>query len=90
MGYTNEIPDPDVQRNDIYLEDVTADGVTVRHRRVRRGRTFTEDVTETATLPPEFLALFDGGVVAVDDLTAEERAWLTAETDSIVFDEVSA
>lgn len=31
----------------------------------------------------EFLALFDGGTIDVASLTAEERAWISAEADRI-------
>lgn len=43
-------------------------------------RSYTEGRHVSTRLPVECLVLFDGGSVDVADLSAEERAWLRAES----------
>jgi len=83
----------DYDRHDIILRDVTdADDprcpdtlngcLVVSYLTIHRpNSTFTEVREVSTRLPRELLALFDGGVLPVDGLDADERAWLRAESD---------
>ena len=70
------------------LYDMTDDGrLCVDYQHVRENATLTDATYVSARLPPEFATLFDGPHVAVNQLTAEERAWIEADS-RIEFDEV--
>lgn len=89
----NETQHNDYDRHDIILRDVadatdprcpdTLDGcIVVSYRTTHRpNSTFTESRAVSTRLPREMLALFDGGVLPVDELDSDERAWLRVESD---------
>lgn len=80
-GTAQESPDREYDRDALRLRDVTDDGQLVVDRtQVRGGHSHTEARHVSARLPAECLTLFDGGAVAVDDLTDEECAWVASES----------
>ena len=68
----------------IELSDVSDGRLVVTEQRVRTyadGSRAVDIVSDR--LGVEFLSLFDGGKVDVDDLSDEEREWITDEADRI-------
>lgn len=83
MGYIDETPETEVEET-LQLADVGENELHVVHTHVETGHTHTAADAVSARLPTECLTLFgDGPNVDPDDLTAEEREWLTAESDRL-------
>jgi hypothetical protein len=87
------LPDPD-HRHDIELRDVAdADDprnptdvpvlVASYNAVTKPNASYTAGRHVSTRLPVECLELFDGGTIDVTDLTAEERAWLQAESRAL-------
>ena len=69
-----------LDRHDIVLRDIREGEAVVSYRATKSNRSAQVVRHVSARLPVECLTLFDGGVVDVADLTAEEQAWLEAES----------
>lgn len=68
-------------RHDIALRDVRDGELVVSYNHiVRKNSSYTAGRHVSSRLPVECLEVFDGGTVAVSELTDEERQWLTAES----------
>jgi len=70
----------DYRRHDIRLRDIDGDELVVSYRTINDGATYTEGRHVSSRLPVECLVLFDDGRLPVDELTAEERAWIQSES----------
>lgn len=76
-------------KHNLELRDVRDGELVVTYNHVKEGRTYVDAYHGSARLPMECLTLFDGGVIDAEELTTEERQWLTYEDGSIVFEEVA-
>jgi len=68
-------------RHDINLRDIRDGELVVSYNAIDRSyssATFGRHVS--SRLPLACLTLFDDGTLAVDELTDEERAWITSES----------
>jgi hypothetical protein len=70
------------RRHDIELRDVRDGHLLVSYNVINDANaTYTESRHISTKLPVECLVLFEDGTIDVSDLTADERAWLQAESD---------
>jgi len=67
-------------RHDIHLRDIQGGELVVSYTHMVQGFSYQGVLHVSSRLPIECLALFDGGVVDVSDLSDEEREWLTFES----------
>lgn len=66
--------------HELRLRDVRDGRLVVSYLSKAENRTAQMMRDVSVHLPVECLALFDGGTVAVSDLTSEERAWVRSES----------
>lgn len=86
MGVTDIRPETETEET-LSLVDVGASSIHVVFTHVEEGYSHTVVDATSARLPPECLSLFgadaEGQLDPADDLTREERAWITAESEHL-------